>query len=209
MLRSCCRDGRVVVGDAERRLRVFSPSGAVLADLEVPARVMSLRREGARLVALPSYLAPATPPLVVDVDRPRVVAWLAGHTGRVFSARWIAQGHIITAGADGTARVWNAATGTLLQTYQGGPGLLADAIRTPEGLVLGGDADGSLRFWDAASGAELWTLPVHKSSVIGVHLEGGDIVTRGLAGEISRWTLPPSGAVIAACDAHPPCASGR
>src|SRR5678815_3738211 len=29
-------DGRVVVGDAERRLRVFGPSGAVLADLEMP-----------------------------------------------------------------------------------------------------------------------------------------------------------------------------
>jgi hypothetical protein len=45
--------------------------------------------------------------------------------------------------------------------------------------VIGDDADGSLRFWDAASGAKLWTLPVHKSAVIGVHLEGADIVTRG------------------------------
>ena len=47
--------------------------------------------------------------------------------------------------------------------------------------MIGGDADGSLRFWDAASGAKLWTLPVHKSAVIGVRLEGVDIVTRGLA----------------------------
>ena len=34
-------DGRVVAGDADRRLRVFSPSGVVLADLEMPLRVMS------------------------------------------------------------------------------------------------------------------------------------------------------------------------
>jgi len=73
-------DGRIVAGDAERRLRVFSPSGAVLADLEMPVRVMSLRREGGRLVALPSYLAAASPPFVVDVAQPRVVARLAGHT---------------------------------------------------------------------------------------------------------------------------------
>jgi hypothetical protein len=71
---------------------------------------------------------------------------------------------------------------------------------------VGGDADGSLRFWDAASGAKLWTLPAHKSAVIGVRLKGVDIVTRGLAGEISRWTLLQSGAVMEACNRHPPCA---
>jgi WD40 repeat protein len=202
-------DGRVVASDAERHLRVFGPSGAVLADLEMPVRMMSLRREGARLVALPSYLAAANPPLVVDVDQPRIVARLEGHTGQVFSARWIAQGRIITAGADGTARVWDGSTGTLLQTYRGWPGILFDAVLAPDGLVIGGDADGSLRFWDAASGAKLWTLPVHKSAVIGVHLDGVDLVTRGLAGEISRWRLPQSGAIIAACAAHPPCASVR
>jgi WD40 repeat protein len=198
--------GRGVVSDAERRLRVFGPSGTVLADLEMPVRVMSLRREGSRLVALPSYLAAASPPLVVDVAQPRIVARLEGHTGQVFSARWIPQGRIITAGADGTARVWDGATGTLLQTYQGWSGLLFGAIVAPDGLVIGGDADGSLRFWDAASGAKLWTLPAHKSAVIGVHLDGVDIVTRGFAGEVSRWTLPQSGAVIEACAHHPPCA---
>jgi WD40 repeat protein len=202
-------DGRVVAGDARRRLRVFSPSGTSLADLELPVRVMSLRREGARLVALPSYLADATPPLVVDVDQPRVVARLEGHTGQVTSARWISQGRIMTAGVDGTARVWDGATGTLLQTFQGSAGILRDAILTPDGLVIGGDADGSLRFWDAASGAKLWTLPAHKSAVIGVHLEGVDLMTRGFDGELSRWRLPQSGAVIAACAHHPACAHVR
>ena len=113
----------------------------------------------------------------------------------------------MTAGADGTARVWNGSTGTLLQTYRGWPGILRDAILTPDGLVIGGDADGSLRFWDAASGAKRWTLPVHKSAVIGVHLEGVDIVTRGFGGEVSRWTLPQSGVVIEACAHHAPCAT--
>ena len=100
-------DGRVVAGDAERHLRVFSPNGAVLADLELPVRMMSLRREGPRLIALPSYLAAASPPLVVDVEHPRVDARLEGHTGQVFSARWIARGRILTAGAEGTAHVWD------------------------------------------------------------------------------------------------------
>ena len=131
-------DGRVIASDAERRLRVFSPSGAVLADIEMPVRIMSLRREGALIVALPSYMSAATAPPVVDVDRLRVVARLEGHTGQVFSARWISQGRVITAGADGTARLWDAPTGELLRSYQGSPGYLADAILTPEGMVIGG-----------------------------------------------------------------------
>jgi serine/threonine protein kinase/WD40 repeat protein len=199
-------DGRVVASDAGRRVRVFSPSGVVLVDLEMPVRMMSLRREGALIVALPSYMATAAPPLVIDVDRLRVAARLEGHTGAVFSARWLPQGRLITAGADGTARFWAAQTGTLLKSYQGGPGYLADAILTSDGLVIGGDADGVLRFWDAASGEKLWALQAHKSAVIGVHLQGEDIVTRGFAGEISRWRLPQSEAILAACARHPPCA---
>jgi WD40 repeat protein len=199
-------DGRVVVCDAERRLRVYAPGGAVQADLETPVRIMSLRRDGARVVALPSYTGSAAPPLLIDLERYRVVAQLEGHIGQVFSARWAAEGRIITAGADGTARLWDGATGRLLQTYRGSPRFLADATLTSEGLVVAGDADGFLRFWDATSGAKLWALQAHKSAVIGVHIENGSIVTRGFTGEISRWMLPRPEQVIAACARNINCA---
>jgi hypothetical protein len=42
--------------------------------------------------------------------------------------------------------------------------------------------------------------------VIGVHVEGEDIVTRGFTGEISRWRLPASDQVIEACGQHIHCA---
>jgi len=74
------------------------------------------------------------------------------------------------------------------------------------GMVVRGDADGLLRFWDMVSGARLWTRPAHKSAVLGVHLEGSDLVTRGFTGEISRWRLPQSGAVIDACARSAACA---
>jgi WD40 repeat protein len=199
-------DGRVIVSDAERRLRVYAPSGEVLAELETPARIMSLRRDKGRVVALPSYTGNAAPPLLIDLDRYRVVAQLEGHTGQVFSARWVSEGRIITAGADGTARLWDGATGRLLQTYRGSSRFLADATLAPGGLVIAGDADGVLRFWDAPSGAKLWTLQAHKSAVIRIHVEGGDIVTRGFTGEISRWRLPKPEQVLDACARHADCA---
>ena len=144
-------DGRVIVADAERRLRIYTSSGAVSADLQMPARIISLQQVGERVLALPTYLGSAAPPLVIDLERSRVLARLEGHVGQVFSARWISEARVMTTGADGTARLWDAGTGALLRTFRGGPRYLADATITREGLVIGGDADGFLRFWDAAS----------------------------------------------------------
>jgi WD40 repeat protein len=74
--------------------------------------------------------------------------------------------------------------------------------RDPTGsVVVAGGGDGLLRFWDASSGKLLWTLPAHKSHVIGIHFEGDDLVTRGFGGDVARWTLPKPEQVIAACDA--------
>ena len=199
-------DGRMIASDAQRRLRIYDERGTVLAELETPARMMSLRPEGSRLVALPSYAGEAAPPLLVDLIHQRVVGQLEGHVGRVFSARWAAGGRIVTAGADGTARVWDGTSGQLVRIYRGSPRFLADAIITLDELLIAGDGDGVLRFWDVASGAKLWTLPVHKSAVIAVHAEGDDLVTRGFTGEISRWRLLRPEHVIDACGQHPRCA---
>ena len=44
-------------------------------------------------------------------------------------------------------------------------------------------------------------LRAHASYVVGVHYEGNDLVTRGFAGDIARWTLPSPDSVIDACRA--------
>ncbi len=191
--------GRVIAADAQRRLHIYAQGGETLADLELPGRVMALRSEGARLVTIPSYLGNAAPPLLLDLETYRVIARLEGHIERVFSARWVTGGRILTTGRDGTARLWEGATGVLRQIYRGSSRSLADATLLPDGLVVGGGADGVLRFWDASSARVLWALPVYKSWIIGVHVEGGDIVTRGFTGELSKWTLPDTAQVIGTC----------
>jgi eukaryotic-like serine/threonine-protein kinase len=201
-------DGRIVVADAQRRLRVYDRGGAFLADLETPVRIISLRFDGARLIAVPSYIGSTAPPLLVDLQRDRIIAQLEGHVGRVFSARWVAGQRILTAGADGTVRLWDGATGQLRQIYRGGARSLADATLASDGVVVAGDADGLLWFWDIASGAKLWTLQAHRSAVIAIHVEGDDLVTRDFAGDVSRWRLPEPDEVIDACHHHPHCATG-
>ncbi len=201
-------DGRVVSADAGKRLRVYDRVGAILADLEIPMRVMSLRADGTHLVTVP--VAPITtdtaPPLLLDLEHYRVIAQLEGHVGRVFSARWVAGNQILTTGGDGTVRLWDGSTGQLRTTYDGGKRFLADAALTPDGWVIAGGADGLLRFWDAATGRQLWALQAHTSQIIGVHVEGRDVVTRGFSGELSRWSLPRPEQVIRACSDQDRCA---
>jgi WD40 repeat protein len=83
----------------------------------------------------------------------------------------------------------------------------ADATLSPNGsMVVAGGVDGRLWFWDVADESPIWKLQAHRSPVIGLHFEGADIVTRGFAGEVSRWTLPNPEQVIEACEARETCA---
>ena len=145
-------DGRVVASDAQRRLRIYDRLGTVLADLELPGRVMSLRIQGSLLVTVPICPGSAAPPVLMNLESYRLVTQLVGHVGQVLSARWVAEDQILTAGGDGTARLWDGRTGQLLQIYRGSSRFLADATLAPGGFVVAGGADGLLRFWDRASG---------------------------------------------------------
>jgi WD40 repeat protein len=203
-------DGRVVVADASNRLRVMDPDrNALVMDLAAPSRVRLLRpsTDGTRLITI-SIRSQQAPPALWDLDQHRLIAQIDGHVGRVFTARFVSAGHeILTAGSDGTARLWSAATGRPRQTFHGDSHFLADATLAPDGsVVVAGGSDGFLRFWDASNGRLLWTLQAHKSYVVGVHYEGTDIVTRGFAGDVSRWTLPQPDRIIEACHAST-CAS--
>jgi WD40 repeat protein len=198
-------DGKAVVSDAQRRLRIYGPGGAALADLEMPARMMSLRRNGTRMMALASYTDIAAPPTVIDLENYRSLQ--LGDVGKVLSARWVTGNRILTANQDGTARMWDAATGRQLNVYRAGTLFVGDATLLNDSVVIAGDADGLLRFWDASTGARLWTLQAHKSFVTGVHVQDGDIITRAYTGEISRWRLHPAEQAIAECNRRPHCAN--
>jgi len=187
-------DGRAIVADAGRRLRVIDPDGAAVMEVASPFRVRQLRPspDGTRLLAIATRSDNQAPPALWDLDRHLLVSRLAGHVGRVFAGRFAAAGtQVITAGSDGTVRLWDAITGNPRRQFQGDSHFLADATLDPTGrLVVAGGSDGLLRFWDTSNGRLLWILQVHKSYVIEVHYEGADIVTRGFSGDIARWRVP-------------------
>jgi WD40 repeat protein len=195
--------GWLVVADATHHLRVLDPSNVVMADLKLPERVGLLRPslDGRRLVtmtssAIPSQSGSIGPAQLWDIESRRLVASMAGHRGRTVAARWISDDEILTAGADGTVRRWDGRTGEERKVYRVGGRFLVDATTGPGGLVVAGDGNGALHFWDAQSGDRLWTLSAHPSYVAGLHFEGGELVTRGFGGDVSRWRLSPATKVI-------------
>jgi WD40 repeat protein len=184
-----------VVADARKWLHVYAGDyHAVLADLQVPTRVGLLRlsEDSRHLVTIPSYLGEDAPALLWDLERYGLVAELSGHVGRVFSARFVrGDREILTTGRDGTVCSWDATSGRLRETYRGGSRYLADATLTPDGsLVVAGGGDGLVRYWDATTARQLWTMQAHRSAVIGIHFDSGDLVTRGDGGDVARWTVP-------------------
>jgi WD40 repeat protein/serine/threonine protein kinase len=188
--------GRVAVADTRGRVRLLD-RGAVVAELDMPARTRMLRPspDGHLLLIIPNYAGKVASPVLWDLERHVPVARLDGP--QVWSARWVDGGHaILSAGGDGAARLWGA-DGVLRQTYRGGSRFLADASLTPDGsMVVGGGGDGLLRFWDTATERPLWTVPAHKMYIMGAHFQGSDLVTRGSGGEIARWHLPAPADVI-------------
>ena len=202
-------DGRMVAADARRRLRIYDPGGAVLTDLETSGRVRTLRMssDSRRLITVSSFMDKADSPQLWDLERFRPIAQLESQEQeQVYSARFVAGDQIATACSDGAARIWDGATGQFRHVYRGGSRFLADATLSPDGsMVVAGDGDGLLRFWDTASGRPLWTMLAHKSHLVGVRVEGDDIVTRGFSGDISRWTLPKPEQVIEACGGRDRC----
>lgn len=186
-------DGHIITVDAKQHLRIYDPLGKQVADLKTDARVRTLRMsvDGRRLITVPMITGRSDPAELWDVEQDRIIAQLGGQKeqGETYSARFIEGGQILTSGDDGAVRLWDSATGAWLRTYQGPPRFIAETMRSGS-MIIAGNADGSLLFWDFLSGNQLWTMPAHRAPLIGLRVDGNEIVTRSSSGDISRWTLP-------------------
>lgn len=129
--------------------------------------------EGRRVVAVGDY-----GPYVFDPFSGRVLAELRGHKSEVHGARFSADGkHIVTAGKDGTARVWRASDGrqlALLQPQETPRASKEDralvaAAFSPDGRrIATAGYDGTVRIFDAERGTQTVAHRINDGIVLDV-----------------------------------------
>ena len=89
-----------------------------------------------------------------------------GHTGFIFEVDISPDGkYLATASVDGTARLWDLATGETIRTFSGHTGAIDGLAFSPDGKTLITGGDQTVRLWDVATGEELQVFSGHTAGV--------------------------------------------
>jgi cellulose biosynthesis protein BcsQ len=125
-----------------------------------------------------------------DLHRGSIIG-LRGHEGAVTWASFSPDNRtIVTAGADGKARLWDCATGRPLAVLGGHTATLRKAVFSPDGslLVIAGD-DHRISVWNAQAVRLRAVLNGHNSPVIGVGFspDGRTLITSDTDGATHVW----------------------
>jgi len=144
-------------------LRRAALAGAVLRRCDLTdARWDESTAHGTQALWCDAVAAPPRPGwLVAPLDgTPAAEARMTsftGHSGTVTWAAWSSNSrHVVTAGADGRARIWDVVTGQPVRTLTGHTGTVRAAAWSPDGRrVVTAGADGTAWVWDVETGQPL------------------------------------------------------
>ena len=112
-----------------------------------------VRHPGSR-PPLEPVVSPGEIPQPISVGLPEFVRQ-SGHSQAISSAAFDPSGRrLVTASADGTAKVWDVATGVLWATLEGHDQEVAAVSFSPDGrAIVTASRDGTAKIWDSGTGS--------------------------------------------------------
>lgn len=131
---------------------------------------------------------------------PNVAAYIGEHTGPLGSANYNADGTLVlTASADGTARIWDATSGRSVITIKAGKAPLTAARFSPDGSQAAtASMDGTVKVWNAKTGDLIVSIPAHAPVAVSVAYspDGTKLLSTGWDKTAKIWNAK-SGEAIA------------
>ena len=139
-------------------------------------------RQSCLLLQSPSLIPPTS----------SLVRTLEGHADRVMSAKLLpGKYQVVSASADGMIKVWDLATGQVVQSIETGhTGEIFDLAVTPDGsLAITASDDRSLKIWSLADGVLIRTLIGHKDGVRRLEIlpSQHQVVSASFDGSLILW----------------------
>ena len=118
-----------------------------------------------------------TATIALDGSQPTgMVRAYEGHAGGVFQAKWTPdQARFLSAGWDGTLRLWDASTGRELRRWNAHSGTVCDIDFSDDGRrVVSSGEDGAIRLWDLERSEPARTFLGHGGNIFAVRFLPGD-----------------------------------
>ena len=183
----------VVAVSADGVLRCFEPDGR-----------LRWTREGSELLQL--AFTPDGRTVVGTGPVGEVSGWVPANGQQIFGTRvgtapaytleaspdgaWLA-----AAGADGVVRLWEVASGRLVQSLEGHSGAVQAVAWSDDGRLASASLDGTVRVW-GPDGELAAVLAGHEGAAKGVAwLDGGSLATLGDDGTVRTWD-PDAGTAV-------------
>ncbi len=189
------RDGERIVAVRGNGTLVVWPADGIGARVDGPAAAQAAG-------ALPAGSASPDGALVATADDSLLRVWdargarpprvLGGHTGDVLSAAFARDGrHLVSAGGDATAIVWDLATGDTV-VLRGHTDVVWRAVFSPDGRrVATASQDGSVRIWQADGTGTPLATPAQDDAPTAVAFapDGAHIAVAGESGLVRLWPV--------------------
>jgi WD40 repeat protein len=151
--------GRVLFSPCGRYLAAFSYYGLELYDVATRAKIGTLKDPTGGASAAQLAFAPDGNTLAVvfglrihllALPHGEEVAVMRGHPNYIHALGFLPDGKaVVSAGADGVVRIWDAATGAAVRQHDWGIGKVCAAAVSPDGTVCAaGGENGKIVVWD-------------------------------------------------------------
>ena len=167
--------------------RDINPGGVYRSDIEVRFKDAKVVRRSVSIQSGHRILLPILPQ---DANRPEL-ALQTGHSLVVSCAVFSSDSRLLLTGArDGTANLWEVASGRQLRTYSGhkewveGVGFIADETRL---VTSSGFWDEKIVIWERDSGRKVRTIPLDTCAALAVGPNGRQLLVGGNKGTATLW----------------------